>query len=327
MNLSKYLYILLIIILLTIFHKVLSQIKSNSLVVKNAIIAHRGMPRHAPEETAPSYWLAKKLGADYLEADLQRTKDGVIICLHDDNLKRTTNIETIYPNRANDPVSTFTLDELKKLDAGNWFNVQFPQYARDSYKGLSILTLEELIDIAEANNNLIGLYLETKKPELFPSIEEELYTLLNERGWVDNPTKKLILQTFSSTSLKLLNQYFPNTPTCMLIWDNEEFLKGGVTPDKLKMALEFGIENDAKIIGPSFKGEMNDYHNLLEDWMVEMYRDMGYIVHAYTFDSNNDITNFVKVSDGQFTNRADLLLDFYNQDHKSVEEILSNLNY
>jgi len=326
MNSSKYLHIPLIILVLSFNHKAVCQMKSNELVVNNAVIAHRGMPRHAPEETAPSYWIAKKLGADYLEADLQRTKDGVVICLHDDDLKRTTNIEEVYPARANLPASMFTLAELKKLDAGTWFNKANPAQARESFVGLSIITLEELIDIAEANKGTIGLYLETKKPALFPNIEKELFELLNKRGWVDHPTKKLILQTFSTASLELLNKYFPNTPKCMLLWNEEEFLLGSITPEKLKKALEFGKQHGASIVGPSFNGEMNEYFNLMEDWMIEMYRSMGYLIHPYSFDTQSDL-RYIPQSDGQFTNRTDLLLDFYNKEHKSIGELMSELNY
>ncbi len=326
MNSSKYLYITLIILWLAHCSQVNNQDKLQDMVIENAVIAHRGMPRHAPEETAPSYWLAKKLGADYLEADLQRTKDGIIICLHDNNLKRTTNIEEIYPERANDPVSMFSLAELKKLDAGSWFNKANPDFSRPSFNGLPIITLIELIDIAEADNEPIGLYLETKNPELFPHIEKDLFELLDARGWANNPDKKLILQTFSIESLKNLNEYFNNTPKCMLLWNDEEFLIGGVTPEKLQKALSYGKAYGAKIVGPSFKGELNNYFNLMEDWMIKLYHDNDYIIHPYTFDTKTDL-NYAPSCEGQFTNRSDLLLDYYEREHKSIEEILTELKY
>jgi len=326
MNSSKYLYIILIIRVLTSCKEVNNENKLHNMVIENAVIAHRGMPRHAPEETAPSYWLAKKLGADYLEADLQRTKDGIIICLHDNNLKRTTNIEQVYPERANEPVSKFTLAELKKLDAGSWFNNANPDFARPSFIGLPIITLTELIDIAEANDQITGLYLETKNPELFPHIEKDLFNLLDSRGWINNPEKKLILQTFSIESLKNLNENFSNTPKCMLLWNDEEFLAGGVTPKKLQKALSYGKAYGADIVGPSFKGELNDYHNLMQDWMVELYHHNNYIIHPYTFDTQLDL-NYSTSCEGQFTNRSDLLLDYYKRKHTSIEEILIDLNY
>ena len=79
---------------------------------RNIVIAHRGTTYWAPEETEAAMRWARNIGADYLELDLQRTKDGVLIALHDVNLRRTTNVETVisgsgrlacfgvYPGRA-----------------------------------------------------------------------------------------------------------------------------------------------------------------------------------------------------------------------------------
>ncbi|GIX41417.1 MAG: hypothetical protein KatS3mg129_1150 [Leptospiraceae bacterium] len=62
-----------------------------------AIMAHRGLSFYAPEETLPAYLLALEIGEDlYLEADIQRTKDGVLVCFHDDDLKSTTNIQKYF---------------------------------------------------------------------------------------------------------------------------------------------------------------------------------------------------------------------------------------
>jgi len=327
MNSGKYIYKLLIVSFLVTSCEAINQLNSNDLIIKNAVIAHRGMPRHAPEETAPSFKLAKELGVDYLEADLQRTKDNIIICLHDDNLRRTTNIDEVFPDRADLPANMFTLAELKQLDAGSWFNKSYPDKARTSYVGLKILTLAELINIAESNNKTIGLYLETKKPELFPGIEGQLFEELSKRGWINNPDKKLVLQTFSSQSLELLNEYFSDTPKCYLIWNNEEFLSGGVTQGKLTKALSFAKMHGAQIIGPSFKGELNTYSNLMDKWMINLYHEKGFIIHPYTFDTMNDLSRYTALSDGQFTNRADLLLDHYKRQHRLIEEILMELNY
>lgn len=61
-----------------------------------AVIAHRGTTYWAPEETESAWRWAREMGADYLESDMQCSKDGVIIANHDDNLKRTTNIEAVF---------------------------------------------------------------------------------------------------------------------------------------------------------------------------------------------------------------------------------------
>ncbi|KXO15914.1 glycerophosphodiester phosphodiesterase family protein, partial [Prevotella bivia] len=61
-----------------------------------AVVAHRGSTFWTPEETESAWRWAREMGADYLESDLQCTKDGVILANHDENLKRTTNIEDVY---------------------------------------------------------------------------------------------------------------------------------------------------------------------------------------------------------------------------------------
>src|SRR5262245_49296160 len=97
------------------------------------LIAHRGASAYAPEHTLAAYTLAIRQGADYVEQDLQLTKDGVLICSHDADLSRTTNVAAVYPDSATwrDVERTgtpkqgwytvdFTLAEIKRLDAGSW---------------------------------------------------------------------------------------------------------------------------------------------------------------------------------------------------------------
>src|SRR5688500_12319320 len=85
------------------------------------LIAHRGASAYAPEHTLAAYRLAIEQGADYVEQDLAVTRDGVLICLHDDTLERTTNVEDVFPERGDvDPATgrrrwlavDFTLDEI-----------------------------------------------------------------------------------------------------------------------------------------------------------------------------------------------------------------------
>ena len=153
-------------------------------VPRPAIIAHRGASYLSPEETAPAYLLAREMGADYLELDLQRTKDGVLIALHDDDLRRTTNIAEVFPDRKMDTVDTFTFTELQSLDAGSWFNTRFPDRARASFKNVRILRLEDVMEIAEGGSDKPGLYIETKSARRFPGVEKQLVEILTARGWI-----------------------------------------------------------------------------------------------------------------------------------------------
>lgn len=181
---------------------------------RNIVIAHRGTTFWAPEETEAAMRWARNTGADYLELDLQRTKDGVLIALHDMNLRRTTNVAEVFSDRADSPVSEFTLDELRQLDAGGWFNRACPDRARKGFHGLDILTLEDVVRIAEGmrilrdsdgkriyaldsigknrtqyeadpadNGNRPGIYPETKEPQLFPGMEADLREELERLGW------------------------------------------------------------------------------------------------------------------------------------------------
>ncbi|MDA3906392.1 MAG: glycerophosphodiester phosphodiesterase family protein, partial [Bacteroidales bacterium] len=102
-------------------------------VVDNAIIAHRGTTFWAPEETEAAYRWARNIGADYLEVDIQRSKDGVLLALHDNNLNRTTDCEELFPNDTSYQTGNYTYEELMKLDAGTWFNLAKPKQKRDAF--------------------------------------------------------------------------------------------------------------------------------------------------------------------------------------------------
>src|SRR6266536_4610688 len=118
------------------------------------LIAHRGASGYAPEHTEASYRLAIEQKADFVEPDLAVSKDGVLVCLHDDTLERTTNAADVFadrPSKASDATEStrrpgkhwlandFTVAELKRLDSGKWFS---PKFA-----GQKILTFEEMIAV------------------------------------------------------------------------------------------------------------------------------------------------------------------------------------
>ena len=79
--------------------------------------AHRGDPEFAPENTPAAFDAAVALGVDYVETDVQRTADGVLVLLHDDDLDRTTS--------GSGPVAAAASEEVLALDAGSWYDPQF----------------------------------------------------------------------------------------------------------------------------------------------------------------------------------------------------------
>ncbi|MBP4001077.1 glycerophosphodiester phosphodiesterase [Pseudomonas koreensis] len=293
-----------------------------------AVIAHRGASFDAPESTAASYKLARDLGADYLEMDLQRSKDGVLFALHDDNLQRTTDVATKFPERKDSSANAFTMAELKTLDAGSWYNAKYPDRARPSYVGLKILTLDEIIDIAQANpKHKPGLYIETKEPKLFPGIEHDLKEKLQARGWlipagakqaknvasVGESNGKVILQTFEKSSLEMLQKEMPQVPKILLLWVGEGSIepKSKVTftesgeKDKnafygkqepkseaeFKQWIDYAKAQGAIGTGPSAKlthGGDQSYSDLVQPWMNKYTHDQGLLVHVYTVDEPVD---------------------------------------
>jgi glycerophosphoryl diester phosphodiesterase len=91
------------------------------------LIGHRGLLRHAPENTLPAFASCLELGMGF-ELDIRTTKDGKLVVLHDATLARTTN----GPDR---PLTEFTWDQLREFDAGSWFDPRFT--------GLRVPSLEE----------------------------------------------------------------------------------------------------------------------------------------------------------------------------------------
>jgi glycerophosphoryl diester phosphodiesterase len=299
-----------------------------------AVIAHRGASFDAPESTAAAYKLARDLGADYLEMDLQRSKDGVLFALHDNNLQRTTDVATRFPDRKDSPANAFTMAELKTLDAGSWFNTAYPDRARPSYAGLKILTLDEIIDIAQGNPlHKPGLYIETKEPKQFPGIERDLKDKLQDRGWLSPAGSKLaksdlavgqgkgkvVLQTFEKSSLELLEKEMPKVPKILLLWVGEGSIepKSKVTfaesgdkdkatyyakqepKDKAEFQqwVEYAKAQGAIGTGPSAaltQGGDQSYSDLVKPWMNQFTHDQGLLVHVYTID---DAVDYQKVTD------------------------------
>ena len=277
-----------------------------------AVIAHRGASWFAPEETVPAYILARELGADYLEFDIQLTSDGVPVLFHDDTLERTTNVAEIFPQRKSGAVSSFSLSELKRLDAGSWFNIKNPDRARPSYKGLSILSLVEVIKIASSGRPGQRLYIESKSPEINPGVEEKIVSALKTAGWLDK--SKVVFQSFNLNSLKRFRELAPEISRVYLV-------------DK-KMEKESGwgkIIKDASGIADS----VGPVGYIAWPWNIRKAHKARLIVHVYTINALWQV-RLVNLfgADGIFTDRCDMLLKHYGRDSKeNPADILKKYGY
>ncbi|WP_408956480.1 glycerophosphodiester phosphodiesterase family protein [Natroniella sp. ANB-PHB2] len=279
------------------------EILNNQGIPYPAVIAHRGASDKAPESTAEAYIKARDLGVDYLEADLQRTKDGKIVIFHDQTLERTSNVEKVFPRRKEDKLASFTYAELKKLDFGSWFNESSPRYGSKKYEGLGIITLEELIEIAQGGQHTPGLILETKKPEKYPGIEEEIVDILEEEGWLKRDEErefaKTIFFSFREESLERFKELVPQAPRLLLITDNM------ITRRSWDHWLE---RADGLADGLGTKGFMS------WPWYIAKAHDQGLFVFPYTINRLWQIKILAYFhSSGYITDRPDIVLDFFDR--------------
>lgn len=185
-------------------------------------VAHRGASAYAPEHTAAAYRLAIDQGADYVEQDLAVTRDGALVSIHDATLERTTDVEQVFPDRFTLDatgqkrwlVADFSLAEIKRLDAGSWFD---PKYA-----GERVLTWDEAVDVVAGR---AGLYPELKTPDLYRSrgvdITDVFADAIRRRTLdVTTPIRRrapLVIQTFDEQALRDAARHFPGVPRTMLI--------------------------------------------------------------------------------------------------------------
>jgi glycerophosphoryl diester phosphodiesterase len=236
-------------------------IKALAPYTKPTNIAHRGASFDAPEHTIAAYELAIKYGADFVEPDLQLTKDNVLVCLHDTTLERTTNVAKVFPDRAKEvrgrktwPVADFTWEEIQKLDAGSWKDAKFA--------GLKVLSFQQMIDTVRGK---AGIIPETKSPETYGKLglnmEKAVMELLKKNKLDQpgaDPKTPVIIQSFSAESLKLLRKdHACKLPLVYLNGPSESSL------EKLKLIKEFadGVAPNKAIVlaRPEF---VKDAHSL-----------------------------------------------------------------
>ena len=251
-------------------------------------IGHRGASGYAPEHTIPSYDLALKMGADYIEQDLQMTKDGVLVALHDETLDRTARGPK---NNCTGLVIEKTLAQIKTCDVGSWFNETYPQYAKPEYVGLKIPTLEEIF---QRYGTGVNYYIETKNPESAPGMEEELLRLMGRYGLTQAAANhwQVLIQSFSPASLQKIHAINPSLPLVQL-YDSTE------TSATIVASLD-ATRTYAVGIGPS----KTDVDSLLVAAAHERCLD----IHPYTVNEKQEMKDLISLGvDGMFTNFPDRL--------------------
>jgi glycerophosphoryl diester phosphodiesterase len=154
-----------------------------------AAIAHRGAPggTDAAEGTLAAFQAAADAGAEWLEFDVRRTSDGVLVVLHDANVDRTTD--------GTGPISNLTLAQVHALDAGG---------------GATIPTVEEVVGLAATAG--LPILPEIKDGPSHAGVTGQLVDLLRARRYLD----RAVIQAFEAETLLELRRLAPEAKACWL---------------------------------------------------------------------------------------------------------------
>ncbi|MFE9930533.1 glycerophosphodiester phosphodiesterase [Streptomyces sp. NPDC005533] len=279
------------------------------------VIGHRGASGYRPEHTLGSYQLALDLGADVIEQDLVPTKDGHLVCRHENEIGGTTDVAD-HPGfaarrttKSVDGVSVtgwftedFTLAELKTLRAKE--RIPAVRQRNTLYDGQwAVPTFEEVLRWADREGKRRGkrvwLHVETKHPSYFRGLglglEEPLAKLLRRYGR-DGRGAAVFLQSFEPSSIQRLSRLVA-APRVVLLsaantrpWDFEQAkdprtVADLVTPDGLKWISGFaqGIGPTMDLILPrTADGRLGTPTTLVKDAHAR-----GLVLHPYTARNEN----------------------------------------
>jgi len=247
------------------------------------IIAHRGAAGSAPENTMAAFEEAERLGSDFIEFDVQMSKDGELVVIHDDTVDRTTEFTG--------SVDDYSLGELENMDAMN--------------EGETDLTDEKIVSFEEVMHRFagkLGMLIEIKESKLYPGIEEKVaevvrrYELLLhvnglEEGGRLNGMEKLttntgiIIQSYNFQSTRLVHSLLPNIPVAALIQEDQHPLSEE-TLDELV----------------TFAAYIHYNHELLDEKIVQQVHNRNRKVMAWTIRTEQDMKRMKKLGvDGVIT--------------------------
>jgi glycerophosphoryl diester phosphodiesterase len=279
------------------------------------VIGHRGASGYRPEHTLASYELAARMGADYIEADLVSTSDGVLVARHENEISGTTDVAE-HPEFADrratrviDGVEVtgwftedFTLAELRSLRAVE----RLPELREENtiYDGLyQVPTLDEVLELREELSREldreVGVYVETKHPTYFDSIglslEEPLVESLEAAGLTAEDAP-VFLQSFETTNLQELDEVV-EVPLVQLLSATgapADLVAAGDPRTYADLSSAAGLAEvagyadgvgpeKAQVIPRDAAGDLGEPTTFVAD-----AHEAGLLVHPYTFRNENE---------------------------------------
>lgn len=246
-------------------------------------MAHQGGDGLRPGNTLAAFENAVALGVDVLEMDIHSTKDGEIVVMHDNTVDRTTN--------GTGPIQSFTLGELKELDAGyHWTEDEGKSYPFRG-QGIAVPTLREVFRQFPD----MPMNIEIKQSE--PSLAEPLCQLIRAHGMKE----KVLIASFKAVAIKEFRRACPEIMTTTV--ENEVRLLYGLSMVYLGRIYPPPAE---ALQVPEYEGNIH----VVKKRFVEAAHRRNMEVHVWTVNEINDMQRMLDVGvDGIITDYPDRLLD------------------
>jgi glycerophosphoryl diester phosphodiesterase len=231
--------------------------------------AHRGASRDAPDNTMAAFVRAAELGADGIELDVQLSRDGEVVVIHDFRLEATTDGEGLVRDK--------TLAELLELDAGSWFH--------PSFAGQRIPTLQKVVDEV-GHRLLLNIELKTVDPR-DDGLAAMVVRIVEENGLLD----RVILSSFNPLALRRAKRVNSRVPVGLLY-----------APDSPILLRRPWLHHFMRLEA------LHPHHASVDDRYMAWARKRGYRIHTWTVDDPDEMERLMRQGvDMIISNRPDLL--------------------
>ncbi len=240
------------------------------------VVAHRGSSGSFPEHTLQAFEAALDEGVDALECDVRLTRDGVLVCVHDRRVDRTSDGRGV--------VSTLELSDLHELDFASWKSqhgdplLEASWEEPDSDAG-KVLTLERLLQLVLDHDRPVQLQVETKHPTRYGALVEHGLVELLERYGLTRPLSRSVSRvavlSFATTSLRRLHSLAPQVPTVLNMDRVPLRLRDGSLPPHVWAA---GVDLKIAKAHPRYVERVHAAGGRVHVWTVDEPEDIDYLL-------------------------------------------------
>jgi glycerophosphoryl diester phosphodiesterase len=241
------------------------------------IVAHRGASASEAEHTLAAYRRAIGDGADGLECDVRLTRDGVLVCVHDRRIDRTSSGRGV--------VSTLELADLAELDFGSWRlggDQIDPMLTADweapDWDRRTVLTLERLVEVVAGSDRWVELAIETKHPTRYAGLVElALVDILTRHGLAHRSGDgrcRVRVMSFATSGLRRIHTLAPEVPTVHLMRRVPLRLREGQLPHGVNA---MGPSLPALRAHPDYVARVHEHGGQVHVWTVDEPADVEFV--------------------------------------------------